>query len=149
VSSKGNIVKDLIDRGMAPIRADLARFAAALGSMSASSEDPSAAAVEAVRSARDHAAAAETSLTTANQGHIRLIPGGAQAIRAFIYLGQGLTVLEQALTSPNGSTVASLTTKAKGLIDRANDELLAADRALGCPYGCRPAPLLPKPGAKP
>ncbi len=149
MSSEANIVKDLIDQGMAPIRADLDRFATALHSMSASSEDPPAAAVQAVRSARDHAAAAETALTTANSGHIRLIPGGAQALRAFLYLGQGLTILEQAITSKDGSTVVSLTTKANGLIARANDELLAADHALGCPYGCRAVPPMPQPGARP
>ncbi len=143
MSSEANIVKDLIDQGMGPIRADLDRFAAALGSMGATSEDPPAAALQAVRAAKGHAAAAEASLNAANSGHIRLAQGGAQALRAFLYLGQGLTILEQAMTSPNGSTIVSLTTKAKVLIDQANAELLAADRALGCPYGCRPAPPMP------
>ena len=149
MSSEANIVKDLIDQGMAPIRADLDRFEAGLRSMSATSEDPPAAAVQAVRAARAHAATAYASLSAANSGHIRLMQGGAQALRAFLYLGQGLTILEQALTSKDGPTIVSLTTKAKGLIDQANGELYAADRALGCPYGCRPAPPMPKPGVRP
>jgi hypothetical protein len=149
LSSEANVVKDLIDQGMAPIRADLDRFEAGLRAMSATSEDPPAAAVQAVRAAQAHAATAYASLAGANSGHIRLLQGGAQALRAFLYLGQGLTILEQSLTATNGSTIVSLTTKAKGLIDQANEELLAADRALGCPYGCRPAPPMPKPGARP
>lgn len=148
MSSKGSIVQDLIDQGMAPIRADLDRFEAGLRSMSATSEDPPPAAVQAVRAARQHAAAAYASLLAADAGHIRLAQGGAQALRAFLYLGQGLTVLEQALTSKDGATIVSLTKKAKGLIDQSNGELYAADRALGCPYGCRPAPLMPN-GARP
>ena len=141
-------VQDLIDAGMAPIQADLNRFAAALAKLTASSEDPSTAAVQAVHAARAHAAAAVAALNAANQGHIRLAQGGAQAIRAFTYLGQGLGYLEQALTSKDGTTVVGLTKKAKSLIDQSNSELLAADRALGCPYGCRPAPAMPN-GAKP
>ena len=148
MSSEADIVKDLIDQGMGPIRADLQRFAAALSSMGATSEGPPASAIQAVRSARGHAAAAEASLNAANSGHIRLAQGGAQALRAFLYLGQGLTILEQSLTSSNGSTIVSLTTKAKVLIDQANAELLAADRALGCPYGCRPTPAMPN-GTRP
>jgi hypothetical protein len=147
--SRANIVEELIDEGMAPIQADLDQFEAALRTMNATSENPPGAAVKAVRSAHDHAVAAYRSLDAANAGHIRLLPGGAQALRAFLYLGQGLTILEQALTSKDGSTSVSLTVRAKGLIDRANGELLAADRALGCPYGCRPAPPMPKPGARP
>jgi hypothetical protein len=142
-------VKDLIDHGMAPIQADLNRFETALRSMSPTSDGAPAAAIQALRSARDDATAAYTSLDTANQGHIRLAQGGAQALRAFLYLGQGLTFLLQALTSTDASTVASLTTKAKARIAQSNSELLAADRALGCPYGCRPAPAMPKIGGRP
>lgn len=146
--SSEDSVQGLIDAGMNPIRADLHRFATALASMTAASEDPSAAAVQAVHSAREHAAATLVSLNAAFQGHIRLAQGGAQAVRAFTYLGQGLGFLEQALTSKDGTTIVNLTKKAKGLVDQANSELLAADRALGCPYGCRPAPAMPN-GAKP
>ena len=141
-------VQDLIDAGMKPIRADLNRFETALASMTAASEDPSSAAVQAVHSARQHAADAVAALNAANQGHIRLAQGGSQAIRAFTYLGQGLGFLEQALTSTDGTTIVNLTRKAKGLVDQANSELLAADRALGCPYGCSPTPAMPN-GTKP
>lgn len=146
--SSESSVQDLIDAGMKPINADLSRFAAALAKLSSASEEAPAAAVQAVHAAREHAAAAVASLNAANQGHIRLAQGGSQAIRAFTYLGQGLGVLEQALTSKDGTTVVNLTKKAKGLIDQANSELLAADRALGCPYGCHPAPAMPT-GGKP
>ena len=142
-------LKQLIDQGMAPVNADLNRLAAALSSTSATSDGLPAAAVQAVRAAHDDAVAAYTSLTTANDGHVRLLQGGGQAIRAFLYLSQGLAALEQALSSNDDATIVSLTKKAKGLIDSANDELLAADRALGCPYGCRKAPAMPAPGAQP
>jgi hypothetical protein len=142
-------VKDLIDRGMAPVQADLNRFESALRSMSATSDLAPPAAIQALRAAQSDANAAYKALDSANQGHIRLAQGGSQALQAFLYLGQGLGFLVQALTSTDAPTVTRLMAKAKGLIDRSNDELLAADRALGCPYGCRPAPAMPKIGGKP
>ena len=55
VSSEANIVKDLIDRGLRPIQADMARFAAGLRAMNTASERPPASALNALRAARDHA----------------------------------------------------------------------------------------------
>jgi hypothetical protein len=146
MASEANIVEDLINQGMTPIRADLDRLEAALRSMSSTSESAPAAAVQAVRAAQQQAAATYAVLSGANSGHIRLLQGGSQALAAFHYLDQGLTILEQALTSTDGSTIVTLTKRAKALIDQANGELYAADRALGCPYGCRP---LPKTGVGP
>ena len=50
MSSEANIVKDLIDRGLQPIQADMARFSAGLHAMTAANEKPSASAM--ARSAR-------------------------------------------------------------------------------------------------
>jgi hypothetical protein len=141
VSSEANIVKDLIDRGMAPIRADMARFRAGLGAMNAASERPPASAISTLRSARDHAVAAQNSLKAANAGHIRLIPGGGQAIRGFLYLGKGLSALLIALTS-TGATVPGELASARKFLAQSGNEFLAADRALHCPYGCHKPPTV-------
>ena len=58
MSSEANIVKDLIDRGLQPVQADMARFSAGLHAMTAANEKPSASAMAALRSAGSHAAAA-------------------------------------------------------------------------------------------
>ncbi len=141
VSSEANIVKDLIDRGLAPIQADMARFRAGLDAMTAASDKPPASAIRALRSARDHAVAAQRSLNAANGGHIRLIPGGGQAIRGFLYLSQGLSALLGALGS-TGATTAGELASARKLLARSGSEFLAADRALHCPYGCRKPPTV-------
>jgi hypothetical protein len=139
VSSEANIVKDLIDRGLAPIQADMTRFRAGLGAMTAASDKPPAAAISALRSARDHASAALNSLKSANQGHIRLAPGGSQAIRGFLYLSQGLSSLLSAVSS-TGATAAGELASAQKLLARSGSEFLAADRGMHCPYGCRKPP---------
>jgi len=54
VSSEANIVKDLIDRGLAPVQADMARFRAGLDAMTAASDKPPASAIRALRSARSY-----------------------------------------------------------------------------------------------
>ncbi|HST24789.1 MAG TPA: hypothetical protein VLJ76_02255 [Gaiellaceae bacterium] len=141
MSSEAEVVKELIDRGLAPIHADMARFRAGLGAMTAASEKPPASAIGALRSARDHAEEALNSLKSANAGHIRLAQGGSQAIRGFLYLSQGLTALLGALSS-TGSKAADELVSARRLLARSGSEFLAADRALHCPYGCRKSPLV-------
>ena len=141
MSSEANIVKDLIDRGLAPIQADMARFRAGLGAITAASDRPPASAISALRSARDHASAALNSLKTANQGHIRLVPGGSPAIRGFLYLSQGLSALLSALSSTGATTTGELAS-ARKLLERSGSEFLAADRALHCPYGCLKPPTV-------
>ncbi|HZQ63842.1 MAG TPA: hypothetical protein VFA66_01275 [Gaiellaceae bacterium] len=141
MSSEANIVKELIDRGMAPIEADMARFRAGLDAMGPASDKPSASAITALRSARDHASAALNSLKTANQGHIRLVPGGGQAIRGFLYLSQGLSALLSALSSTGATTTGELAS-ARKLLARSGSEFLAADRAMHCPYGCHKPPTV-------
>ena len=94
-----------------------------------------------LRSARDHAVAGETALKAANQGHIRLVQGGSQAIRGFQYLGQGLSALLGALSTGGVPPAAQLTT-ARSLLARSTLEFLAADRAMGCPYGCHEPPAV-------
>ncbi len=139
--SGADIVKDLIDRGLAPVQADMARFRAGLDATNAASDKPPASAISALRSARDHAAAAKKSLEAANAGHIRLIPGGAQALRGFLYLSQGLSALLSALSS-TGTTATGELASARKLLDRSGSEFLAADRALHCPYGCHKPPTV-------
>jgi hypothetical protein len=141
VSSEANIVKELIDRGLAPVHADMARFRAGLGAMTAASDKPPASAISAIRSARDHSNAALSSLRTANQGHIRLVQGGSQAIRGFLYLSQGLSALLSALSSTGATTTGELTS-ARTLLARSGSEFLAADRAMHCPYGCHKPPTV-------
>ncbi len=141
MSSEANIVKDLIDRGLAPVHADMARFRAGLGAMTAANDKPPASAISALRSARDHASAALNSLKTANQGHIRLLQGGSQAIRGFLYLSQGLSALLSALSSTGAPTTGELAS-ARKLLARSGSEFLAADRAMQCPYGCRKPPAV-------
>jgi hypothetical protein len=141
MSSEANIVKDLIDRGLAPVQADMARFRTGLGAMTAASEKPPAAAIGALRSARDHAVAAEAALKGANAGHIRLVQGGSQAIRGFLYLGQGLSALLDALSSGDVPPAGKLDS-ARKLLARSESEFLAADRAMHCPYGCRKPPAV-------
>jgi hypothetical protein len=135
VSSEANIVKDLIDRGLAPVQADMARFRGGLATMTAASDKPSAAAMSALRAARDHASAAHNALLGANQGHIRLLQGGSQAVRGFLYLSQGLSALISGLSS-TGATATGQLAAARRLLARSGDEFYSADRALGCPYGC-------------
>jgi hypothetical protein len=135
VSEQANIVKDLIDRGLAPVQADMTRFRGGLAAMTATSERPPASAMTALRAARDHAAAGHKALLGANQGHIRLMQGGSQAIRGFLYLNQGLSALISGL-SATGATATGQLAAARRLLARSGDEFYAADRALGCPYGC-------------
>lgn len=139
--SEANIVKELIDRGLAPIQADMARFRSGLAEMNAASDKPPASAIAALRSARDHASTALNSLKSANAGHIRLVQGGSQAIRGFLYLSQGLSALLSALTSTGATEVGELVS-ARELLARSGSEFLAADRALHCPYGCRKPPMV-------
>jgi hypothetical protein len=141
VSSEANIVKDLIDRGMAPIQADMTRFRAGLGAMTAASDRPPASAIRALRSARDRAVAAHAALETANAGHILLVPGGSPALRGFLYLSQGLSALLGALGS-TGATTAGQLASARTLLTRSGNEFLAADRAMHCPYGCHKPPAV-------
>lgn len=144
MSSEANTVRELIDRGLAPIQADMARFHNGLTQMTAASDKPPGSAISALRSARDHANAALGSLKTANQGHIRLAQGGSQAIRGFSYLSQGLTALLGAFSS--GAPTAAELRSAGELLDRSSSEFLAADRAMQCPYGCRrtTTPTIPR-----
>ena len=51
--SSQNVVTDLIDRALPPIRADMRRFGAGLDAMTAANERPSASAMSALRLARD------------------------------------------------------------------------------------------------
>ena len=136
MSSEANLVKDLIDRGLAPVHADMARFTAGLHAMTAASDRPSASAMAALRSAGNHAAAGHKALLGANSGHIRLMQGGSQALRGFLYLDQGLAALARGLTVA-ASTASRDLAQARSLLDRSGTEFAAADRALGCPYGCR------------
>lgn len=141
--SSQNVVTDLINRALPLIRADMRRFAAGLDAMTAANERPSASAMSALRSARDRAAAARQSLLHA-PGRIYLIPGGGQAIRGFLYLNQGLSALISGLSS-TGSTATGELAAARTLLARSGDEFHAADRALGCPYGCHKPPVVPRP----
>lgn len=136
MSSEANIVKDLIDRGLQPVQADMARFSAGLHAMTAANEKPSASAMAALRSAGSHAAAAHKAVLGANSGHIRLVQGGSQALRGFLYLDQGLAALARGLTGA-ASTASGDLAQARSLLDRSGAEFAAADRALGCPYGCK------------
>lgn len=136
MSSEANIVKDLIDRGLQPVRADMARFRSGMGAMTAASDRPSASAMAALRSASTHAAAGRKALLGANSGHIRLVQGGSQAIAGFLYLDQGLAALARGLTG-TGSTASHDLAQARSLLDRSGAEFAAADRAMGCPYGCK------------
>jgi hypothetical protein len=131
-----NIVKDLIDRGLQPVHADMARFSAGLHAMTAANEKPSAPAMAALRSAANHAAAGHKALLAANSGHIRLVQGGSQALRGFLYLEQGLAALSRGLTG-TGTTASHDLAQARSLLDRSGTEFAAADRAMGCPYGCK------------
>ncbi len=135
MSSEANIVKDLIDRGLGPVHADMDRFSAGLHTMSAASDRPSASAMSALRAASDHAEAARLALRNA-PGRIYLIPGGGQAIRGFLYLRDGLAALARGLSSTGAAASRDLA-QARSLLARSGSEFLAADRALGCPYGCR------------
>ena len=119
------------------------RFAAGLNAMTAANERPSASAMGALRSARDRAAAARQALLHA-PGRIYLIPGGGQAIRGFLYLNQGLSALISGLSS-TGSTATAELAAARNLLSRSGAEFYAADRALGCPYGCRKPQVVPRP----
>ncbi len=135
MSSEANVVKDLIDRGLQTVRADMARFDAGLHSMTASSDAPPASALTALRTARDDAETARQALLHA-PGHIRLYQGGSQALTAFLHLNQGLAALLRGLSS-GGSTASRELATARSLLTRSGDEFLKADRALGCPFGCR------------
>jgi hypothetical protein len=136
VSSEANIVKDLIDRGLQPVHADMARFSVGLHAMTAANEKPSASAMAALRSASNHAAAGRKALLGANSGHIRLVQGGSQALGGFLYLDQGLAALARGLAG-TGSAASRDLAQARSLLDRSQAEFSAADRALGCPYGCK------------
>lgn len=141
MSSEANIVQDLIDSGLRTVHADMARFTAGLKAMTAASDRPSVAALSALRAARDHAAAGHKALLGAAQGHIRLMQGGSQAIRGFLYLNQGLSALLSALSS-TGQTATGQLAAARTLLARSGNEFLAADRALHCPYGCVKPPAV-------
>jgi len=136
VSSEASIVKDLIDSGLRPVHADMDRFSAGLHAMTAASDRPSAPALAALRAASNHAAAGRQALLGAASGHIRLMQGGSQALRGFLYLSQGLAALAQGLTSTGAAASRDLA-EARSLLSRSGSEFYAADRALGCPYGCR------------
>ena len=136
MSSEANLVKDLIDRGLQPVHADMARFTAGLHAMTAASDRPSASAMAALRAASTHAAAGHKALLGANAGHIRLMQGGSQALRGFLYLDQGLAALARGLTGTGAAASRDLA-QARSLLDRSGTEFSAADRALGCPYGCK------------
>jgi len=134
--SSQNLVKDLIDRGLAPVQADMKRFNAGLHASTAASERPSASTLSALRSAIDHAAAAHKAVLGANQGHIRLMQGGSQALLGFLYLNQGLAALLRGLTATGAAATRELAA-ARSLLARSGSKFLEADRALGCPYGCK------------
>lgn len=137
MSEQASPVKDLIDRGRAPITDDLARFSTALRTQDPQSQRAPAAALAALRAARDHARAAHQALLDF-KGRIRLIQGGAQALRGFLYLGDGLDAMLKGLSG--SSTAAADLARARDLMSRSDAEFRKADRALGCPYGCQPKP---------
>jgi hypothetical protein len=139
VSSEANVVKDLLDRGLKQIEADMDRFAAGLRATTAASDRPPASAFRALRAARDHALAAQKALLAVS--HVYLIQGGAQAVRTFKYLADGLSAVDRGLGS-TGATAAKAFSDAHGLFARSSTEFRTADRALGCPHGCqeKPAP---------
>jgi hypothetical protein len=144
VSSQANVVKELIDRGLPPVQADMKRFFAGLTAMTAASDIPSASARAALRAARDHATAAQQALLHANSGHILLVQGGAQAVRGFKYLADGLTSLLHGVSS-TGATASRDIATARALFVKSGSEFLKADRALGCPYGCEKPKVVPIP----
>ena len=134
MSSEANVVKDLLDRGLRPIQADMDRFAAGLRATNTASDRPPASAFRALHAARDHALAAQKALLAVS--HIYLIPGGAQAVRTFKYLADGLSAVDRGLAS-TGTTAAHAFTDARSLLARSSAEFRKADRVLGCPYGCQ------------
>jgi hypothetical protein len=138
VSSEANVVRDLLDRGLRPIQADMDRFATGLDATTAASDQPPAAAFRALHAARDHALAAQKALLAVS--HIYLIPGGAQAVRTFKYLADGLSAVDRGLGS-TGATSARAFSDARGLLARSSAEFRKADRVLGCPYGCAQKPI--------
>jgi hypothetical protein len=144
MSSKANIVKQLIDQGLPPVQADMRQFFSGLNAMTATSDIPSQSARNALRSAHDHAIAAQQALLHANQGHIRLVQGGSQAIRAFGYLASGIAALQKGVSSIGASAAGDLAT-ARTLFAKSGDEFLKADRAMGCPYGCTTPKVVPIP----
>lgn len=126
-------VKDLLEQGLVPIRADMARFSAGIRKQDPQSASAPSSALAALRAARDHARAAHQALLDF-KGRIRLIPGGAQALRGFLYLGDGLDAMHRGLSKP--STQAQELSRARDLLARSDAEFAKADRILGCPYGC-------------
>ncbi|HZO62764.1 MAG TPA: hypothetical protein VFB35_07265 [Gaiellaceae bacterium] len=138
MSSEANVVKDLLDRGLAPIQADMDRFAAGLRATTTGSDRPPASAFRALHAARDHALAAQKALLGVS--HVYLIQGGAQAVRTFKYLADGLSAVDRGLGS-TGATAAKAFGDARTLLARSSAEFRKADRALGCPYGCDQKPI--------
>ena len=74
-----------------------------------------------------------SSLRALNSQHPALEP----AVSGVTSLAHGLVAFDRARKATNDAAAAQATKEARALFERSSTALLAVDRALGCPYGCR------------
>ncbi len=150
-ADNAGVIRAVLGGGLRRIDRDLDRMGAALRRANPAANYLPVAAIEALDAANAHAGELRKQLTA-----LRLIrhPARSHAIEGLDNLVAGLTRLRRiwvsyaepsARVSPDERNVTQS-------LGRARAELLAADRALGCPWGCPeppPKPKIPKFGTKP
>lgn len=144
------VIKAVLGGGLRRIDSDLDRMGAALRRANPEASYLPVAAIEALDAANAHAGQLRKGLAIIPLRH----PARSHAIAGLDNLVAGLTRLRRiwvAYAEPTGR-VSPHEREVTESLDRARAELLAADRALGCPWGCpepAPGPKPPRFGTKP
>lgn len=146
-----SLLAGLIGGGLRKIDGDLDRMGAALRRANPQADYLPIAALDALDAANAHTGQLRKLLNALPFRH----PALSHAIAGLQSLVAGLTALRRrwvAYAEPSARYNPSTERNIDRLLAHARAELLAADRALGCPWGCPeppPAPKIPKFGARP
>lgn len=138
-------LKELLDAGIRRLDGDAQRLSTSLHHLLGKADiaaPPDA--VRAVALARIHVQALRVQLEALQTDH----PAKPKLLAGFAHAADGLAAMKISLAATTSAAARRYGRIAGERLARADRALLAADRAMGCVYGCRTAPI-PKPRRSP